>query len=168
MQISIDRTKKMKILIKITLLILFFCTQSVAQNVLTADKFGTNRKKWYAGDRLTYRLKTADVRFSERVLQIGDSVIFTESIKFDIKELDKIYFRRRYSDFMVYNGAVVGCGFLFAALVAPLVSNKRYDERESLVIGSSFLFISQSFRVFRWKKYPNDARSRIRILNLTY
>ena len=145
-----------------------FSLTIAAQQVLTADKFGTNRKKWYAGDKLHFRLNTTETAFAEKILMLQDSTIYAETVKFDLKELQSISYRRRYPDFMIYNCSLVGSGFLFAALVAPLVSNKRYDPTESFIIGASFLTIAQPFRLFRWKKYPNDSRSRIRILNLTY
>lgn len=151
-------------------LVLFAQTALSQSTVLTADKFGTNRKKWYAGDEINFKLKTAESKFAERILYLKDEEkqVITETIKFNLDELETLYYRRRYADFMIFNGSFVASGFLFAALVAPLVSNRRYDRTESFVIGTSFLTLSQSFRLARWKKYRNNERNRIQILNLNF
>ncbi len=139
-----------------------------AQKVLVFDKFSTQREKLFIGDNLIFKLKTSPVKYRERILALADSSVQTEGVKFDLNELEKVQFRRRYTDFLVHNGAFVGVGFLFAGLVAPLVSNRRYDPEESLIIGTALITIVQPFRLLRWKTYKNNAKTRIRILNLTY
>jgi len=137
---------------------------------LVIDRYGLKREKLMEGDKIKFKQKLNPSIFTDYVALLKDTslVISTNALEIPLGEFETFYFQRGGATFLQYSGSFVGGGFLFASAVHPLVSEAQYDQRESFIIGASFMVLAQSMRFFKWKKYKMNGRGRVRILDTTF
>ncbi len=151
-------------------LVVYCTTESLAQKFLAIDRYSTKRKRLQVGDPLRFRQVGNPAIYNDYIALLKDTTLILSSngFEFPLRDFETIYFQRLAPTFLQYSGGFIAAGFLFAAAVHPLVSNAQYDRRESLVIGASFLTISQGVRFFKWNKYHTTRRARVRIIDTTF
>lgn len=137
---------------------------------LVLDRYSAQRTKIPPGSEIIFRLHTSPHRISDYIGSMNphDSTVYLvqAGVHVPLRDFKTFYFRRNFPDAMAPKLSFVGSGFLFAAAVAPLMGdNISYSRSESAIIGASGLALAQSMRLFRWKKFHVNKRSRIRILD---
>ncbi|UZR94036.1 hypothetical protein [Chondrinema litorale] len=149
---------------------LLFCKDVFAQKFLVLDNYGRKRIKLSVGDDIYFKQVGNSTRYHDYIVGLGDSslVISTRNIEMKLNEFDKFYFPNHTTRFLSAGTGFIAGGFLFAAAVAPLVSEKSYDQQESAIIGSSFLLTSAVLQLFKWKKFKVKKNSRVRIIDTTF
>jgi hypothetical protein len=141
----------------------------IAQKFLVLDRFGKSRIRLAEGDLVAFKQKGNKVMYRDVIRELGDStVMFGSQVQpFKLSEFDSFHFRRTGITFVRGGTTFIGSGFLFAALVEPLIGDSRYDRRESAIIGATFLGGSQLLRLFEKKTFRVNDRSRVRIIDTT-
>lgn len=141
-----------------------------AQKLLILDRYNKNRIKLHEGDEIFFKQVDNPTRYHDYIISLRDSslVLSTSNIEMELKEFDSFYFPNNAARFFGMGTGFMGGGFLFAAAVEPLVSENFYDQRESAIIGVSFLATSLILQAFKWKKFKLNKRSRIRIIDTTF
>lgn len=158
---------------RILLVILLICIGNtlLAQRYLVVDRYGMKRIKLAEGDRITFSLKKdGKIRYKDYIAELQDSSIVLANRKISVKlsEISALYFNNDLMLWLQGGSTFVGAGFVINAAVHPLVSDAQYDPKESLIIGASFLAISQVARLLRRKKFKINDNTRIRILDLSF
>lgn len=170
-EIITSRTMKERLLLAFTLLCL--CQPILAQNqkFLVIDRYGMKRIKFAEGDKIWFSLKKdGKYRYKDVIGELRDSTMYLAKRKTFIKlsEISAFYFTNGFSLWFTGGSYFVGTGFLFSAAVHPLISNAQYDQKESAIIGASFLALGQLVRLFRRRKFKVTDNTRIRILDLSF
>ncbi len=153
------------------ILLIFSVTNLCAQKYLVLDKYGINRTRLQEGDELVFKLRADDkIKHKETIVALYDtSLVLSGSTEvIPLSHFHSIFIRRSAPDFLGGSFTFMGSGFLFASAVHPLVGQAQYSQKESAIIGASFLAIGRLVKLFRWKRYKfSKQRSRIRIIDTT-
>ncbi len=145
-------------------------SSSFAQKILVLDKYGTKRTRITAGEEIIFRQLNNKTKYHDFISSLRDSTLILgeAKIEFPLNDFDTFYFRRPGIQYVSIGTTFIGGGFMFASAVYPLVGDPAYDQRESFIIGASFLAFSQLIKAFKYKKFKVRKNSRVRILDLTY
>lgn len=161
---------KERLLLAFLLLCLF--QPIMAQKVLIIDRYGTNRIKLVEGDEIWFSLKKDGnkFRYKDIIERLGDSTVYLANRETTIKlsEISALYFTRGGMVFFTTSSYFVGGGFLMSSAVHPLITDAQYDQKESAIIGVSFLALGQLARLFRRRRYKINDNTRVRILDLSF
>ncbi len=154
----------------IFLLFLLIAPSVIAQKFLVIDRYGLKQERLQVGDKIKFKQVGNPAVFTDYIVFLKDTtlIIATDNFEIPLNDFETFYFQRGVPTFLQYSGMFVGGGFLFASAVYPLVSDAQYDQRESFIIGASFLVMSQAVRFFKWKKYRMNRRARVRIIDTTF
>lgn len=152
-------------LLRVYLFLFFAASLTVelqAQKYLVLDRYGTKKIRIYPGEEVVFKLKGQKKKQRAKLTQLQDSVVvLAGDVYLKLDDFDSFYFDR--SGLRVLRGSswlLVG-GFMIAAAVEPLVSEPFYDRTESVVIGLGILAVAQSTRLYQWKRFKLNRRSRI-------
>lgn len=169
--LSLGKKELMKIFWT-SLLLGMLALEVSGQTYLVVDRYGKNRHKMVVGAELHFRLKGEKIIRHDVITSLSpaDSMIGLAKArtKIHLNRIDRVYFYRQAPKFIQASGAFVGTGFVTAAAVHPLVSNAQYNARESLVIGSSILGLSQLSRFFNRSSIKMGRRGRIQIIEIRW
>ena len=142
-----------------------------SQKVLIADRYTTKRIKLYEGDPIWFKLKGEDqIRTRDAIEELRDTTIVLQNKNhaISIYEIESLYFHRKFFKEFAPKLGYVGGGFLFSALVHPLIPNARYDREEAAIIGGSAMAAGQASKLFDRKRYKINKNTRIRIIDLSF
>jgi hypothetical protein len=146
---------------------------TISGKYLMLDRYGTKRIRLPEGSEIYFKLAGEKRKTRDYIGEIWekDTAIYLVQSKqaIPLRDFQSFYFPRRQVTMVSNQSIFVGCGFLFAAAVADLIPTRLYDQRESAIIGGSFLVFSQSIKVFKWKKFQiKSGRSRARIIDTSW
>jgi len=162
--------KAIKNLVSYIIVFLITVFSVSAQKLLVLDRYNKNRIKLNEGDEIFFKQIDNPTRYNDYIVSLRDSslVLSTRNLEMELKEFDSFYFPNTTARFLGMGTGFIGGGFLFAAAVEPLVSENFYDQRESAIIGASFMATALILQAFKWKKFKLNKRSRIRIIDTTF
>lgn len=134
------------------------------------DRYGLKRIRLPEGSEIYFKLAGEKSKIRDYIGEIWekDTAIYLLQSKqaVPLNQFQVFYFPRRHIPMLAKQAVFVGCGFLLAAAVADLIPTRFYDQRESAIIGGSFLAISQPMKLFKWKTFKiKPGKSRVRIMN---
>lgn len=143
---------------------------AVSGKYIMLDRYGLKRIRLPEGTEIYFKLQGDKRKTRDYIGEIWekDTAIYLVQSKqaVPLHEFRSFHFPRRHVSMISNQAIFVGCGFLFAAAVADLIPARLYDQRESAIIGGSFLVFSQSVKVFKWKNFKiKPGKSRARIMN---
>ncbi|WP_448520027.1 hypothetical protein [Rhodoflexus sp.] len=146
---------------------------TVSGKFIMLDRYGTKRIRLPEGSEIYFKLNGDKRKTRDYIGEIWekDTAIYLVQSKqaVPLQDFESFYFPRNHISSLSGKAVFVGSGFLFAAAVADLIPNRFYDQRESAIIGGSFLVLSQSIKVFKWKRFKvKPSRSRARIINTSW
>ncbi|MEH0155444.1 hypothetical protein V6R21_14955 [Limibacter armeniacum] len=157
--------------------VLFFFTFSLlllgtaqAQKFLAIDKYGTKRERLMEGEGVYFKLKGDKTLFYDHIKFLGDTSLVMEksNTPIPISQFEEFRFKRGWVQVLRTGTLFMGGGFLLAAAIEPAVSNSRYDAKEAVIIGASFVVVNQGLRFLKWRKYKvGTERARVQILDTT-
>ena len=146
--------------------LIFFLVPSLplelqAQKYLVLDRYGTKKIRIYPGEEVVFKLKGQKKKQTALLTQLQDStVVLAGDVYLKLSDFDTFYFDRPRLRALRGNSWVLIGGFMIAAAVEPLVSNPFYDRKQSALISLGILAVAQSTRLYQWKKFKLNRRSR--------
>lgn len=149
----------------------FLFNASHAQKYLVLDHYGYNRTLLKEGDRLNFRQIGHKTWYQDKILALKDTSLILEFAQMDmpLHQFSEIRFQRNYVMLLAKGSDLLAGGFLFSALVYPLVGNPNYAQKEAATIGTSMFVVGRTARLFRWKVYRfRKEKARIKILNTSF
>ncbi len=156
-------------IVALVCLILLLVSSAKAQRFLVLDRYGKKRIKLFEGEQIYFKQTNNRILYRAHILELKDTslVLAGSQHELSLNQIAAVYFPRKITVFRSgFN--YLGSGFLFAGLIHPTIADAQYEARESLIAGSSLLILSQVIRLFKWKKFSINARSRIRILDTSF
>jgi hypothetical protein len=146
---------------------------TISGKYIMLDRYGAKRIRLREGSEIYFKLNGDKRKTRDYIGEIWekDTAIYLLQSKqaVPLRHFESFYFPRKHIPILSSQAVFVGCGFLFAAAVADLIPTRMYDQRESAVIGGSFLVFAQSVKVFKWKKFKvKPGKSRVRIINTSW
>jgi hypothetical protein len=141
-----------------------FHLDAIAQSrYVVVERFGGKRLRLVEGDELHFKLKGQSALYNDVITGFRDSLIFISSgIRINTKDISSVYKLRKSWKAIRIGMQTVGAGFIIFPSLAYFTSRNKYSPKESIIIGSSMIALSQFLRFIpRWKKYKMDKNSRI-------
>lgn len=157
--------------IVLSFLLLFSVSSALqAQKYLVIDRYGPKRIKLKEGDLIRFRQKGNKTYYRDVILALKDSTVVLEKAGLELPLSDFASFRFPNSLALAATGGggFVGTGFLISSAVYPAIEDPQYDQKESAVIGASFLGLATLGYLARWKTYRIGKRARVRIVDTTF
>ncbi len=144
--------------------------KAIAQKYLIVDKYGTKRIKLKEGDAIRFRQKNNPTWYKDVILELKDTslVLQDAAMEIPVSDFSELRFPSTGSLLLMGSTGFMATGFLVSAAVHPLVKDAQYDQKESAIIGASFLGAGLIGSIFRWNKYKIGKRARVRIVDTTF
>ena len=132
------------------------------QKYLVLDRYGTKKIRIYPGEQVVFKLRDQGIKQQAVITKLGDStIVLAGDVYLSLNEFDTFYFDRPRLRGLRNSSWVLVAGFLIAAAVEPLVEEAFYDPGESVMIALGITAVAQSTRLYQWKKFKLNKRSRI-------
>ncbi len=163
----------MKLSIIILLLLIKSSLTAYAQKYLLMDKYtGKQRKEFYPGDELTFRLKGEEHFNTMVITQLQDSLIIFNGAVVNTREIGSIRVDRRSNGIKGASRTArkAGVGLFLIDQFNSLVITREpiRIQKEVLIVSSSLVALSYLIHLTQKKKFKIGGNRRLRIIDVSF